>query len=426
MTVLAELRPDATSDYETLLEFLYLAPVGIIKFRPDGAIQMLNPEAARLLLPLSYEGDLSNLYRLLRDAVPDLSGTVSRFHGDPASRCDQLRVKLPQTGVTIALSVHKIDAATLMAVVQDITHAVAQELLLHKQQHRLDTIYDCVHDHAVCTVGGDGRIEAWNRSLKRVGGWMQADVEGQPHSVFFPPTANGQAAGSALLERARAAGFAEFEGWHVRNDGSQIWASTVASALPGPEGRGDGYVLITRDMTARKRREDQLAALAATDPLTGAENRRAGETRLKEAFSLWRRRQRASAILMVDADHFKTINDRWGHDAGDTVLIAMVCTCRQELRESDQVIRWGGEEFLILLRESDRPAALVVAERLRGAVEAMVVARNQDTIPVTVSIGVATITHGDRSANDVVQRADQALYVAKQNGRNRVSEAAAG
>ena len=160
--------------------------------------------------------------------------------------------------------------------------------------------------------------------------------------------------------------------------------------------------------------------LATTDPLTGARNRRAGEARLQEEFLRWQRYGRVFTVLMIDCDHFKAINDTWGHDAGDDVLVALVRICHETLREADVTIRWGGEEFLVLLPETGREAALAVADRLRVAIGAAKVQRDGQVIAATVSVGVAEAGEADRGADDAVRRVDQALYRAKRSGRNRV------
>jgi diguanylate cyclase (GGDEF)-like protein len=194
----------------------------------------------------------------------------------------------------------------------------------------------------------------------------------------------------------------------------------VATALPDSKGRANGFVLVIRDLTNRKLIEDRLIALATTDPLTSASNRRAGEDKLVEAFARWRRYGRPFVVLMIDCDRFKAINDRWGHDSGDAVLIALVRLCRENMRDTDITIRWGGEEFLLVLPETDRDVALPIAERLRQSIEAATVERSGQIIKMTVSIGVAEPDESDTCPDDTVRRADSALYRAKTAGRNRV------
>jgi diguanylate cyclase (GGDEF)-like protein len=229
-----------------------------------------------------------------------------------------------------------------------------------------------------------------------------------------------EAESTGLLDRARKFGMAEFEGWRVRRDGSRFWGNTVATALPDPDGGVSGYVLVTRDQTERKRMEDRLVALSITDPLTGAFNRRAGDTRLEEAYRDWRRDGRIFSLLMIDCDHFKKINDRWGHDMGDEVLITLVRICKEKLRDLDAIFRWGGEEFLVLLPGANSSIALEVGERLRLAIAAASIGSDERQTRVTVSIGVVEVTDLDTSVDDAVRRVDRALYQGKAAGRNRV------
>ena len=413
-------RADAASDFEALVEFLYLTPVGIIKFRPDGRIDMVNPAAAQLLLPLAGEAAMSDLFELLADLAPDLRRRVERFRAPVGQICDQRQLPVPGARTVLTLSINKIDPDTLMAVLQDITLAIELERRVRDDQQRFRAIFDNVRDYAIFTVDVAGQVDEWNRSLHRLGGWEAEDVVGAPLDIFFPSTQSKRACGTGLLANARQSGTAEFEGWGVRRDGSLFWGNTVATALPDREGAASGYVLVTRDLTERKQMEDRLVALATTDPLTGAGNRRHGEIELREAFRRWQRHGRRFAVLLVDCDHFKVVNDTWGHDVGDKVLSAIVAICSENRREADIVIRWGGEEFLLLLPGSGREAALAVAERLRLAIGEATVLNGTDTIKVTVSIGVAEVDAADAGPDDVVRRVDRALYRAKGEGRNRV------
>lgn len=420
MTEILPAPRGSACDYEALLEFLYLTPVGILKFRPGGAIVMANPVAAQVLLPLSDDGDLEDIYAVFLRIVPDLRARVESFQPFSGPVCDQMQLAVPDSDSVLTLDIYKVDPDTLMAVVQDISCAILQERRIRVDQQRFRAIFDHVRDYAICTVAVDGRIDGWNRSLNRLGGWDEADVVDASICIFFPPADDGEACGAALIERAREGGTSEFEGWGIRKDGSRFWGNTVATLLPDRTGHPGGYVLITRDLTERKQMEDRLIALATIDPLTGAPNRRAGEVRLDDAFRQWRRLGRAFSLLMVDCDHFKAINDRWGHEAGDEVLSALVRICGENTRDGDTTIRWGGEEFLLLLPGSGCEIATIIAERLRSAVEAAVVTFGSAAIKVTVSIGVAECSVADNSLDDVMRRSDRALYRAKNAGRNRV------
>jgi len=169
---------------------------------------------------------------------------------------------------------------------------------------------------------------------------------------------------------------------------------------------------------------DESRRLAATDPLTGMHNRRALLEALRTEMALSHRYGASLSFCLMDVDHFKSINDVHGHAAGDQVLAAIGALLKRELRVPDVPARWGGEEFVVLLRQTDLGGARVVAERIRAAVEALSLsAPNGKPIPVTVSIGVTAYGAGD-SEEAFIDRADRAMYRAKNDGRNRVEAAA--
>ena len=170
--------------------------------------------------------------------------------------------------------------------------------------------------------------------------------------------------------------------------------------------------------------EARILELAITDDLTGIHNRRFTEQRLREELARSQRHDRRCACILLDIDHFKATNDSFGHAAGDAVLRGLAAAVRGALRESDLVGRWGGEEFLAVLPETDLEGAVAMAERLRLAVEAMRVELEGRPLTATVSLGVADAPPGydpeARDADRLVARADEALYRAKEAGRNRV------
>jgi diguanylate cyclase (GGDEF)-like protein len=162
--------------------------------------------------------------------------------------------------------------------------------------------------------------------------------------------------------------------------------------------------------------QSELADQAATDPLTGALNRRQMETFLAEAIERRSRSNAPASVLLIDIDHFKSINDRFGHDAGDAVLKAMVALIKKRARRLDRLFRMGGEEFLVLLSDTRGADAVIHAERLRLLVSHAPLAGD---ISITISIGVAECASG-QAVEAWIKQADDALYFAKQEGRNRV------
>ncbi len=167
-------------------------------------------------------------------------------------------------------------------------------------------------------------------------------------------------------------------------------------------------------------REAQLAAL--TDPLTGAANKRAMDYQLQRDLSMANRYHQELTFLLVDIDHFKRINDTYGHATGDSVLKAVVQRISRCCRSSDTVFRFGGEEFGVILAKANLADALIIAERMRMAVAADPFICGANRIPVTISIGCAPYLH-DEPALALVERADAALYRAKRAGRNRTETA---
>ena len=163
----------------------------------------------------------------------------------------------------------------------------------------------------------------------------------------------------------------------------------------------------------------RLRMLADTDFLTGLLNRRAFLAAAHDAMDFSKRYRRGIATLMIDIDHFKAINDTHGHAAGDVVIRKIADIISGAIRSTDRAARFGGEEFLVLLREVDEAGAQLLAERIRHAVGMTVIYDKATRLKVTVSIGIAMMGASDRDVPDMIERADQGLYVAKNSGRDR-------
>lgn len=175
------------------------------------------------------------------------------------------------------------------------------------------------------------------------------------------------------------------------------------------------YLLMCSD---RLRRQWELSA--STDYLTGLANRRTVTYAGELAFDSAQRQGQSLSVAVIDVDHFKGVNDRYGHDRGDLALKHIASMLEKAVRKNDLLGRQGGEEFVVLLNQADREQSIAAAERLRAAVQDNVLGVEAQSIPLTVSIGLASYQDSDRNFNDLLRRADQALYAAKKNGRNRV------
>jgi diguanylate cyclase (GGDEF)-like protein len=210
-----------------------------------------------------------------------------------------------------------------------------------------------------------------------------------------------------------------------RKDGSTYSEEMTITPVLDEHGSIQHFVAVKQDITERKRMEGELRQLASTDPLTGIANRRRFLEAMNAELQRIRRYGNGGSLLMLDLDHFKRVNDKHGHAAGDEVLRHFTVLVQRHLRTTDLLGRLGGEEFGVLLTETPHAGAREFAERLRRHVEAEPAATGHGSIPVTVSIGLTVLTGSDAAPDDVLARADEALYEAKSKGRNRVESVAA-
>ena len=419
------------AEHEALIQFLYLAPVGLVQADIDGAIVMMNPISAQLLMPLSRDGGLDNLFTALESVAPELRHLCSTYGRHAGKICDGLHVHLNAGGAgkkipqILAITLLKLDAQRIMAVIDDVTLQVRRERQLRQNDAWFNAILTGITDYALAGLDAKGSITDWNPSIGRVTGFGQ-DAVGQPYSIFYPADAMTP---ERLLDRLRDAerdGWSLDEGKRVRADGSGFWGSLLIAPLPereppcGLEADGPAYCLILRDITDKREASERRRRETFGDYLTGLANRRAffeaAEQELTRSLTV----PRPTAVIAIDADHFKGINDRYGHPGGDAVLQHLAAILGETFREVDVVARIGGEEFAVLLPSTDLPRAAVVAERLRAAVASQVVHFDGQRIRYTVSLGVASLTDGEGGIDLLLKRADQALYAAKRLGRNRV------
>lgn len=291
------------------------------------------------------------------------------------------------------------------------------------------TLLDCLFD-AVYTVDLNGIITYWNGSCTRITGYSAEEILGQHwcQTPFFnrqneqSPDVSPRHGIEIVLETGMSG---TWKGYVQRKNGQRSPIESHISAIRNDQGDIIGATEIFRDVSAYVALEDahkQLLALSRKDQLTGLYNRTAISEVIKAEVERSRRYQQPLAMVMVDIDRFKRINDCYGHDAGDRVLekIASILMCN--LRQPDVVGRWGGEEFLVIAPGSDHIAAAQLAERLRRFIEEVPVGDFPE--PITASFGVAQLQ--DTQGHDqLLFAADMAMYEAKNSGRNRVVVASA-
>jgi diguanylate cyclase (GGDEF)-like protein/PAS domain S-box-containing protein len=268
----------------------------------------------------------------------------------------------------------------------------------------------------------DGRVVYTNPAASRlVGAADEAQALGRSIFDFIDPSFHQQTRDRMvrILQHGQRTETADLV--LTRLDGTEVHCE-IASAPIQYNGR-PAVQSVLRDVTDRKRVETELRRLATTDPLTLALNRRQYLQLSREAFHEARADGEPLALIMIDIDHFKQVNDQYGHPAGDRVLATVVEKCRQHLRRHDLIGRMGGEEFGLTLPRCDPAAGREAAERCRRSVESEVFEADGLCFGVQISLGVTWLQPDDRNVEAVIARADQALYEAKRNGRNRVQAA---
>lgn len=290
---------------------------------------------------------------------------------------------------------------------------------LHKREAQARIFMNTALD-AVIVISGGGEILEFNIAAERMFGYSKEELLGRPLSLLMPDnfsnthqshveTANRHDAIRKMAQGREVLGRTK-EGNEFPIEVSVGSASETNPIL---------HVGIIRDISERKRVEDELKRLATIDTLTGILNRRAFNAEAERLITLSQRYERPLSLMILDADKFKNINDTYGHPAGDLVLQALARAIESVLRQTDVFGRLGGEEFGLVLPETDINGAQLLGERLLQAIRNCTVETPEQHLRFTVSIGLAPLGQGEQSNLEATMRiADQALYAAKQGGRN--------
>jgi diguanylate cyclase (GGDEF)-like protein/PAS domain S-box-containing protein len=263
------------------------------------------------------------------------------------------------------------------------------------------------------------QIEYVNMAFVTVTGYEPDEVLGRHprllHGCETPGTALDRL--RACMRNGRAV---RAELVNYRKDGTPFWIDLSVVPVPASDGMVEHWVSVGRDVSERKRAEQEITRLAMEDYLTALPNRRTAEARLQLEWNRARRTRSAFALALLDIDHFKRVNDQFGHEAGDRTLRHVAQVVKQTLRGGDWVARWGGEEFLICFHGLDVAGALAAGERMRRQVKEASSASDQAEPSVTVSLGISVFRPALESSTRMLAEADGLLYEAKQAGRDRV------
>ena len=272
---------------------------------------------------------------------------------------------------------------------------------------------------AIVALTFDGTVMSWNRGAEALFGYRADEVVDANLSALAPPDAAGDLA-SALTGITLGASVKPFDTALRHRDGSRVEVTMTVSPVRDQTGRIVCASALSRGMATRSDIDTEVAYMALHDTVTGLPNRALGEDRLAACLHVGGRQSGSLAVLFVDLDHFKTVNDRFGHVAGDQVLRAAAERLESVLRPGDTVYRYGGDEFIIVCSQiRDAGQALTVAERVARALRFSFQVDGDRFVSISASIGVAIGTLDD-TPSGLVHKADRAMYKAKDAGRARV------
>lgn len=369
----------------------------------------------------------------------DAEAVLGRIHPDSAQRLAETLAMEPGQEMSMDLTWrhvdgHSVDSRAWMrayqrsdgsviqeGVVQDITGLREVETEMRRSEQRSRLLAENAYD-VIWTMAMDGTITYVSPAVQRVRGFTPEEAMRQSLDEINPPESATRVAdyfqrvfGAIAAGTDPPAFRGEIE--YYRRDGSIMTGELQVIPHIDADGQVVELLGVTRDISERKRFEAELTELAVTDPLTGLWNRRHTNELLSDELAQAEHHGRALTVLMVDIDHFKQINDNFGHQIGDGVLIEVTRRLREQVRGTDLVGRWGGEEFVILLRFCALRDGLAAAEKLRSHI-----AEVPFVSPASVSISIgAAERHPGEDLAAWLARADAALYEAKRSGRNTVA-----
>ncbi|MBA3998207.1 MAG: diguanylate phosphodiesterase [Candidatus Accumulibacter sp.] len=309
---------------------------------------------------------------------------------------------------------HESRTTRYVGVAKDVTER-------HHAEERLRqaaTVFESTQEGVMIT-SLDARMMAVNKAFTEITGYSEEEALGMPPSILRSGRSSPdfyQAMWASLLDTGQWRG----EIWNRRKNGEVYPAWMTISAVHSEEGKPTHYVSVFSDISQLKRSEEELARLAHYDPLTGLPNRLLLQSRLEHAIDRAERHGEQVALLFIDLDRFKTVNDSLGHVAGDQLLLDAALRLRERVRDEDTLGRFGGDEFLLLLEPIDGPeeAAIVARDLLAVLAQPFRLAGSSE-VYIGASIGISIFPDDGATAADLLRDADAAMYQAKDHGRNR-------
>lgn len=409
------------------LRVLELLPAAVLVTQ-EGVIRFANPASMELLEAPSTDSLIGRLpgdfvhpmdqerstHRIRQVSVPEQGGKPNK---SSEFRIRTLRGNLRMVLIR-SVAVDWNGAPAVLMCGLDKTHQSEIEAQLRESEQNFRRLFENMQD-VYYRTDAQGVVQHVGPGVRRVLGYEPHEIEGRTAESYYPQSTDRDAFKAAIMEHGEVS---DFPGQMVRRDGTVIDISISSHALYDHAGNFAGVEGIYRDVTQRKNLERELKRLATTDVLTGMANRRAFLESAESAYAHSRNHGEPLTLLMLDLDHFKSINDRFGHLEGDRALASFAQAVKNQLRASDTVGRLGGEEFGVLLPLTSMEEGQEVAQRILHAVRALQLHdESGNAYGITTSLGLSTFRASDRSLRDMLDRADQALYLAKHQGRNQIA-----
>ena len=298
------------------------------------------------------------------------------------------------------------------AIVHDLTER-------QRLEHRRNWLALMVESSADAIIGKalNGSILSWNAAAERLYGYSAAEVVGSSICLLLPEDRSGET--KQLMEKVVQGGTIEhYETIHVSKDGRRIGVSLSISPVRDRAGLVIGVSTIARDITERKRADERIRYLALHDTLTGLPNRNVFRERVNNAIARARCNRHLMAVLFIDLDRFKEINDSLGHNVGDRLLQVAANRLKRCLREGDGVARLGGDEFVVDLPVlASREEAMTIAQKILEVLRAPFMI-DQFALHISASIGISLFPNDGMDMEVLMHAADSAMYRAKKNGRD--------
>ena len=368
------------------------------------ADEMIGQPMLRLLPPDRQSEEVEILRRIVAGQ------RIAHFQ---TQRCHRDGHRLPVSVTISPVRDHLGRVSGASTIVRDIS----QQQRLEERLRLTASVFTHANEGVVIT-DPQGRMVDVNQAFERITGYSRGEALGRT-AQFLRSGRDGPDVVQRLLSDLQTQGRCQGEVWSRRKTGEAYAGLLTVSRVDDAAGRPQNYVALFADVTSIRVQQEKLEHLAHFDALTGLPNRLLLSDRLRQSMAHSRRHSQALAVLYLDLDGFKAINDSHGHDVGDALLVAVAAQMKMALRESDTLARMGGDEFVVVLGQlPGAEACLPLVDRLLQAC-AMPLRVGELLLQVSASIGITLFPQDDSDVDQLLRHADQAMYQAKQMGKNR-------